>query len=60
MIRKSTSSYSFHLGTNMISWASQKQPIVSMSSAKAEHVATTTKSCHSVWIRRILKNMGNF
>ena len=33
--RKNTSGYAFHLGTNLISWASQTQPIVSMSSAEA-------------------------
>ena len=32
--RKNTSGYAFHLGTNLISWASQKQPIVSMSSTE--------------------------
>ena len=37
--RKSTSGYAFHLGTNLISWVSQKQLIVSMSSAEAEYVA---------------------
>ena len=31
--RKNTFGYAFHLGTNMTSWASQKQPIVSMSYA---------------------------
>ena len=40
--RKSTSGYAFHLGTNLISWASQKQPIVSMSSTEAKYVAATT------------------
>ena len=49
--RKTTSGYAFHLGTNLISWASQKQPIVSMSSAKVEYVAATTSTCHAVWLR---------
>ena len=40
--RKSTSSYYFHLGTNLISWASQKQAIVSKSSVEAKYVAATT------------------
>ena len=57
--RKSTSSYSFHLGTNMISWASQKQPIVSMSSAEEEYVAATTATCHAACLRRPLKDMGH-
>ena len=46
--RKSTYGYSFHLGTNMISWESHKQPIVSMSSLEAEYVAATTTTCHVV------------
>jgi len=32
---KNTSRYAFHLGTNVISWASKKYPIVSISSSKA-------------------------
>ena len=57
--RKNTSGYAFHLGTNLISWASQKQPIVSMSFVEAEYVVATTSSFHAVWIRRLLKDMGH-
>ena len=32
--RKSTSGYVFHLGLRAISWASKKQPIVDLSTAK--------------------------
>jgi hypothetical protein len=35
--KNSTSGYAFHLGT-VVSWASKKQPIVTISLAKAEHV----------------------
>ena len=57
--RKSTFGYAFHLGTNLISWASQKQPIVSMSFAEAEYVAATTATCHAACLRRPLKDMGH-
>jgi hypothetical protein len=45
--RKNNSGHVFQLGTNLISWASKKQPIVSISST----------SCQAVWLRRILKDM---
>jgi hypothetical protein len=57
--RKSTSGHVFQLGTNLISWASKKQLIVSISSAEAEYVAATSASCQAVWLRRILKDMAH-
>jgi len=55
--RKSTYGHVFQLGTNLISWASKKQSIVSISSAETEYVAATLASCQAVWLRRILKDM---
>jgi hypothetical protein len=40
--RKSTSGYTFHYGIGMVSWASRKHPIVTLSSAEAEYVAATS------------------
>jgi hypothetical protein len=47
---KSASGYAFHLSTNLVSWASKKQPIVSISSVEVEYVAATLASCQAVCI----------
>ena len=55
--RKSTSSFLFHLGSGVISWASKKQPIVSLSSVEAKYVATTSTTCQTVWLRRVFDGL---
>ncbi|XP_059076754.1 secreted RxLR effector protein 161-like [Cryptomeria japonica] len=57
--RKSTSGYIFHLGFGAISWASKKQPIVTLSSAEAEYVAATLAACQAVWMRIVLSDLGH-
>ena len=52
--RKSTSGYAFMLGSGVVSWSSQKQPIVTLSTTKAEFVAATACACQVVWLRKIL------
>jgi hypothetical protein len=56
--RKNTSGYDFLFGKNLISWASKKQPIVSISSVEVEYVAETTTTCHAVWLKRLLMDFG--
>eukprot|EP00253_Pinus_taeda_P010859 PITA_10859 len=56
--RKSTSSYVFHMGSGAISWASKKKSIVALSTAEAEYVAATTATCQAVWMRRMLRSLG--
>ena len=55
--RNSTSSYAFHLGSFLISWATKKHPIVTISSSKVEYVETTSTTCHVVWLWRILEDL---
>eukprot|EP00253_Pinus_taeda_P007207 PITA_07207 len=56
--RKSTSGYVFHMGSGAISWASKKQSIVALSTSEAEYVAATAAACQAVWMRRMLRSLG--
>eukprot|EP00253_Pinus_taeda_P005140 PITA_05140 len=56
--QKSTSGYDFHMGSGAISWASKKQPIVALSTAEAEYVAAIAATCQAVWMRRMLRSLG--
>eukprot|EP00253_Pinus_taeda_P008912 PITA_08912 len=41
-----------------ISWASKKQSIVALSTAEAEYLAATAAACQAVWMRRMLRSLG--
>jgi hypothetical protein len=56
--KKSTSRYAFIFGKNLISWASKKHPIVSISFAEVKYVPTTTVACHVVCLKRLLMDFG--
>ena len=52
--RKSTSGHIFFLGGMVVSWSSQKQSIVALSSCEAEYIAATSATCQAVWMSRLL------
>jgi hypothetical protein len=52
--RKTTSGILFFLGNNVITWQSQKQKVVALSSCEAEYIAATTAACQGVWLARLL------
>ena len=56
--RKNTSRYTFHFGTGVVSWASKKQPIVTLSLAEVEYVVATSVACQAIWMRRVLKYLS--
>jgi hypothetical protein len=55
--RKSTTGILFYLGTSPISWASQKQKVVAISSCEAEYMAATYGACQGIWLSRLLSEM---
>ncbi|XP_031259667.1 secreted RxLR effector protein 161-like [Pistacia vera] len=55
--RKSTTSYFFTLGGNCVSWKSQLQPIVALSSTKAEYVAVADIFKEALWLQGMLSEV---
>jgi hypothetical protein len=55
--RKSTMGLVFFLDSSVVSWSSQKQRIVAMSSCEAEYIAAATAASQAVWLSRLLSEM---
>lgn len=52
--RKSTTTYCFTLGMNCISWKSQLQPLVALSSTEVEYVALKDGFKEAIWMQGLL------
>ena len=52
--RRSTSGYTFLLGSAAIVWSSKKQLTVAMSSMEAEYRGPTVATCDVIWLKRLL------
>ncbi|XP_047326750.1 secreted RxLR effector protein 161-like [Impatiens glandulifera] len=58
--RKSTTYYVFTLYGSCISWKSQLQPIVALSTTESEYVATTKAFKEAIWLRAVLYALHHF
>lgn len=51
---KSTGGKAFYMNGNLVTWTSQKQTSVALSSCEAEFMAATMAACQGIWLRRLL------
>ncbi|KAE8713932.1 Detected protein of unknown function [Hibiscus syriacus] len=56
--RRSTTGYVYTLGGTAVSWVSQLQKIVALSTTEAEYVAVTEASNEMVWLQSFLEELG--
>ena len=55
--RKSTTGVAYFLGNNLITRASQKQKIVTLSSCEVEYVAAAAAACQGIWLSRLIGDL---
>ena len=55
--RKSTAGYLYMLSGGAISWKSQKEPIVALSTMDAEYIALCFAVQESAWFRQLLEDL---
>jgi len=55
--RKSTTGVLFFFGPCAVSWQSQKQKVVALSSCEAEYIAGTTAACQGTWLAQLLSEL---
>jgi hypothetical protein len=54
---KSTSRILFYLGKNPITWQSQRQKSMALSSCEAEYMASSAANCQAIWLTRLLSEI---
>ncbi|XP_074362525.1 secreted RxLR effector protein 161-like [Apium graveolens] len=57
--RRSTGGLAFYLNECLISWVSQKQKCVALSSCEAEFMAATAAACQGIWLRKFLNQISD-
>ena len=50
--------YVFSLANGPVTWASQRQKLVVLSTTEAEYVAASAAAKEAVWLRRLLAGIG--
>lgn len=56
--RRSTTGFAFMIGGGVVSWRSQRQKTVALSTAEAEFMAVCDGVKECIWLRQLLKDIG--
>ena len=56
--RRSTSGYTFNIGSGAISWSSKRQSTVALSTCEAEYVAQTQAVKEAIWLKGLLVELS--
>ena len=49
---RSTSGFTFSLGSAMVTWSNKKQPIVALLSTEVEYRGAKVATCEAIWLKR--------
>lgn len=55
--RRSTGGMVFYLNESVVTWVSQKQRCVALSSCEAEFMAATAAACQGIWLRNVMNQI---
>lgn len=56
--RRSTTGYAFSFANGLVTWSSQRQKLVTLSTTEAEYVAAAAAAREIVWLRKLLRDLG--
>jgi TfoX/Sxy family transcriptional regulator of competence genes len=57
--RRSTSGYTFNIGSGAISWSSKRQPTVALSTCEAEYMGQTQAVKEAIWLKGLLVELSD-
>ena len=56
--RRSLTGFSFTLGSNLISWKSNLQSVVALSTTEAEFIAVSEEVKEAIWLKGLISELG--
>ncbi|XP_063942912.1 secreted RxLR effector protein 161-like [Daucus carota subsp. sativus] len=57
--RRSTGGVTFYLNESLVTWISQKQRCVALSTCEAEFMAVTAAACQDIWLKNLLTQISD-